>query len=299
MELRHLRYFVAVAEELSITGAAAKLRLAQPSLTRQIKSLEEELHVKLFHREKNRISLTKSGRLFFERSKRLLAQSALDVEEVRRHDLSEKGSLNIGYVADMHHNLLHKTLGVFRKIWSDVPLNLFDLTVAEQFKALEEEKIDLCFVGEAKLPRDAGLWSEVIMLCKVLAVLPETNPLAEARQLKLKALKTLPFITMGEAFYPGAREWLFRLCRAAGFTPKIGYEVDRSTTMINLVSLELGVALLPEPCAQLPHDGAVFRPLTCQPKIRIEIVWKEKNSSAPLLQYIEIVRERFAAGRSR
>lgn len=298
MEFRHLRYFVAVAEELNITAAAAKLRLAQPSLTRQIKNLEEELHVQLFHREKNKISLTESGRFFFERTKRLLAQSAFYVQELRRHDRGENGSLNIGYVADMHHNLLPKTLGTFRKVWADVALNLFDLTVAEQFKALEEEKIDLCFVGEARLPVHAGLQSEVIMLCEMMAVVPETSPLAGIRRLQLKALKSMPFITMDEAFYPGASEWLLRVCRTAGFTPKIAYEVDRSTTMISLVSLELGVALLPEPCLQLPHDGAVFRPLACRPKIQTKIVWKKKNLSQALSHYIQIVRKQFASGRS-
>ncbi len=198
----------------------------------------------------------------------------------------------------MHHNLLPKTLGVFRKVWPDVPLNLFDLSVAEQFKALEEERIDLCFVGEARLPAHAGLQSEVIMHCNVLAVLSETSPLAGVERLRLKALKSMPFITMDEAFYPGARDWHLRLCRAADFTPNIAYEVDRATTMINLVSLELGVALLPEPCAQLPHDGAVFQPLACRPKIPTEIVWKKKNLSQPLSQYIQIVRKRFASGRS-
>ena len=295
MELRHLRYFAAVADELSITRAAAKLRLAQPSLTRQIRNLEEELRVQLFHRGSNTISLTAGGRFFLERTRRLLAQADQDVQELRRHDLGANGSLNIGYVADMHYDMLPTTLGAFRKVWADVSLNLFDLTVAEQFRALAADKIDLCFVGEARLPAGAGLRSELVTHGNVLAVLPQTNPLSDQPKLWLKDLAPLPFITMDEAFYPGAREWLERVCSAAGFTPNVTYEVDRGPTMIGLVTLELGVALLPEACVKLPHDGAVFRSLADGIKSRIEIVWKEGNYSRPLQHYIGILRERFAA----
>lgn len=296
MELRHLRYFVAVADELSITRAALKLRLAQPSLTRQIKNLEEALHVQLFYRENNKISLTESGRFFLERTRRLLAQADLDVQDLRRHHQGDNGSLNIGYVADMHYDLLPTTLGAFRKVWPDVSLNLFDQSVAEQFKALAEDKIDLCFVGEARLPADAGLRSELVMHGNVMAVVPQTSALAKGKPLRLKDLEPMAFITMDDAFYPGAREWLHRVCGAASFTPRVAYEVDRAPTMIGLVALELGVALLPEACMKLPHDGAVFRPLVERVRSRIEIVWKQRNLSRPLLHYIGIVRERFAAG---
>ncbi len=296
MELRHLRYFVAVADELSITRAALKLRLAQPSLTRQIRNLEAELGVPLFHRENNRLSLTAGGRLFQDRTRRLLAQADADVRDLRRHNLGENGSLRIGYVADLHYDLLPTTLGAFRKVWPDVSLNLLDLTVAEQFDALATDRIDLCFVGEARLPADADWERALIMEANVMAVVPRASALAGGEPLRLTDLEPMPFITMEEAFYPGAREWLQGVCGAAGFAPKIAYEVDRSPTMIGLVTLELGVALLPENCMKLPHEGAVFRPLTDGPKSRVEIVWKQRNLSRPLEHYIQIVRERFAPG---
>ena len=119
---------------------------------------------------------------------------------------------------------------------------------------------------------------------------PKQTPLARADTLRLADLQPLPFITMGEAFYPGAREWIHRVCGTAGFTPTISYEVDRAPTMIGLVALELGVALLPEACMKLPHVGAVFRPLVEQVKSRIEIVWKERNLSRSLIHFIETVR---------
>ncbi len=296
MELRHLRYFVTVADELSVTRAALKLRLAQPSLTRQIRRLEEELRVELFHRENNKITLTEGGRFFLDRTRRLLAQAEADVRDLQRHDQGKTGSLRIGYVADLHYDLLPVTLGAFRKVWPDVSLNLLDLTVAEQFEALAADRIDLCFVGEARLPANVDWQHQLVMEGNVMAVVPLASALAKGEPLRLEDLSAMPFITMDDAFYPGSREWLQGVCGAAGFSPRVAYEVDRSPTMIGLVTLELGVALLPENCMKLPHEGAVFRPLVGGLKSRVEIVWKQQNLSRALEHYIQIVRERFATG---
>src|SRR6186997_2348968 len=147
MELRHLRYFVAVAEELSFTKAAEKLRLAQPSLTRQVRNLEAEIGVRLLDRSKNRVTLTDEGRLFLFDSKKVLAMCAESVAAVQRINRGESRQLNIGYVANIHYGLLPATLGAFRKLCPRVALNLFDMTSAEQFQALDGRKIDLGFVG--------------------------------------------------------------------------------------------------------------------------------------------------------
>ncbi len=292
MELRHLRYFVAVATELSFTHAAAKLRLAQPSLTRQIKNLEQELRVSLFVRHKQRITLTDQGQFFLERTRKLLAQSALDVHDVRRRGPgSGSGTLHIGYTADLHYNLLPGALGALRKIWPDVAINLFDLTAAEQLRAFEQDKLDLSFVREVKLPARAGLQREHIHDCDVMVVLPEAHPQTKSPSVSLTDLKLLPFVTLSEERFPGAHDWLKRVCRKAGFAPRIAHSVDRTPTLLSCIGLDLGVALLPQACQQLPHAGTVFRPLRDPIKSRTEIVWKRPSLSKPLQQYVEILRE--------
>ncbi len=291
MELRHLRYFVAVATELSFTRAAAKLRLAQPSLTRQIKNLEQELRVTLFTRHKQRITLTDQGQFFLERTRKLLAQSALDIHDVRRRGSgSGSGILHIGYTADLHYNLLPGALGALRKIWPDVAINLFDLTVAEQLRAFEQDKLDLSFMREVKLPARAGLQRERIHDCDVMAVLPETHPHAKSPSVSLTDLKPLPFIALSEERYPGTHDWLKRVCRKAGFAPKVAHSVDRAPTLLSCVGLDLGVALLPQACRHLPHAGTVFRPLQDSIKSRTELVWKRPSLSKPLQHYVEIIR---------
>src|SRR5436853_4110724 len=147
MELRHLRYFVAVAEDLNFTKAAGKLHLAQPSLTRQIRNLEEEIGVRLLNRARSQVTLTEEGRSFLADARRILALATESILAVQRLSRGETGQLNIAYLSNSDFELLPKTLAAFRLTFPHVALNLFDMAPAEQFRALEARKIDLGFVG--------------------------------------------------------------------------------------------------------------------------------------------------------
>src|ERR1035438_4120316 len=147
MELRHLRYFAAVAESLNFTKAAEKLHLAQPSLTRQIHNLEEEIGVRLLNRTKSHVALTEEGRSFLVDARRILALATESILAVQRLSRGESGQLNIAYLSNSDFELLPETLGAYRQAFPHVALNLFDIASAEQFRALEARKIDLGFVG--------------------------------------------------------------------------------------------------------------------------------------------------------
>jgi DNA-binding transcriptional LysR family regulator len=291
MELRHLRYFVAVAEALSFTKAAAHLHLAQPSLTRQIRDLEAEIGVWLFDRSGKRISLTREGESFLLDARRLVAECARCVQSVQRVSRSETSQLNIGYVADVYHDLLPATLGAFRKACPHTALNLFDMTPAEQYEALDGRKIDLGFVylRASSIGNDlqwAGVGHDVIVAAVAMG-----NPLARKAKIDLKDLEPLFFIGMSEKTYPGAHEWLIHACREAGFTPRILQEADREPALINFVAAGLGVALLPEQSKRLPHEGVIFLPLRRPLTAESWAVWKGNNSSGCLKQYLQIVKE--------
>jgi len=291
MELRHLRYFIAVAEALSFTKAAKNLRLAQPSLTRQIRNLEDEIGVRLLDRSHNRVSLTGEGRLFLFDSKKLLAMCVETVASVQRMNQRETSQLNIGYIANIHYGLLPATLGAFRKLYPRVALNLFDMTSAEQFNALESLKIDLGFVGIRPPHTNQDLHSECVAYDTVLVVLSDKHPLAKKPKIKLSELATQFFIGMSAKTHPGAREWLLETCQNAGFTGKILQEADVEPTAIRFVADGLGVAFMPEQITELPHEGTVLRPLS--PPLRREstIAWRADNPSQPLKDYIKIVKE--------
>ncbi len=291
MELRHLRYFVAVAEELSFTKAAQKLRLAQPSLTRQVRNLEDEIGVRLLDRRNNKVALTDEGRRFLFDSNKLLAMCAESVAAVQRMHQGESSQLNIGYVANIHYGLLPATLGAFRKLCPRVAMNLFDMTSAEQFEALAARKIDLGFVGLRPASSHHELLSEGVAFDTMLVALSERNALAKKPKLKLADLAPQFFIGMSAKTHPGAREWLLETCRNAGFAGKILQEADIEPIAIRFVADGLGVALMPEQITGLPHDGVVFRPFS--PPLRREstIAWRAYNPSKTLKDYIQIVKE--------
>ncbi len=291
MELRHLRYFVAVAEALSFTKAAEKLRLAQPSLTRQVRNLEDEIGVRLFDRTKNRITLTDAGRLFLFESKKVLALSDESVAAVQRMKRGENAQLNIGYIANIHYGLLPATLGAFRKLCPLVALNLFDMTCAEQLAALDSHKIDLGFVGLRPALSNEDLLAEGVTHDTIVVALPEKHPLAKKATLPLADLASQSFICKSEKSHPGNRAWLLKTCKSAGFQARILQETNEELTALKFVANGLGVTLVPEQITALSHEGVVFRAL--RPPLRREstIAWRADNPSKPLKDYIQIVKD--------
>ncbi|HYJ07000.1 MAG TPA: LysR substrate-binding domain-containing protein [Chthoniobacterales bacterium] len=291
MELRHLRYFIAVAEALSFTKAAQKLHTSQPSLTRQVRSLEEELGVRLLNRNKQRVSLTEEGTAFLDNSKKLLAHAQEIVQSIRHQGHREIRPLNVGYVSNLFHDLLPGTLRTFRQQWPLVPLNLFDMSCGDQLSALETGMIDLAFVGLHEPIEKRGLRFRAIASYETVVALPKDDPLARKPAVDLKDLAPRFFIGMTELSYPGYHEWLVATCRRAGFTPKVLQDVALERTMIQTVAAGLGVALVPEQLKKLPHDNVIFRP-TSRP-IRTEgcVAWKGDDLSPSLQAYLEIVEQ--------
>ena len=297
MELRHLRYFVAVAEELNFTRAAEKLRLAQPSLTRQIHNLEEELGVRLLDRSRNQVSLTEEGRSFLVDARRLVALSLESVKSVQRFSRGESGQLNIGYLFKFNFDLLPVTLASFYQTFPETSVNLFDMSPAEQLRALEARKIDLGFVG-LRPPNTnkntTGLAWECVARHNVVVVLPQTHPLAKKSKIKITDLKSLFFVAMSEQTHPGSRDWLSGICHGAGFTPRILQDVDLESGLMTFVAEGLGVTLAREQIKNLPHPGVIFRPLAIAAKADYWIAWHRENHSKALLQYIEVVKNQAA-----
>ena len=298
MELRHLRYFVAVAEGLSFTNAAKKLRLAQPSLSRQIHNLEEELGVRLFERTKNRVWLTEQGKTFLVDAKRLITLSLESMLAVQRFGKSKTVQLNVGYLFRFNFDLLPATLRTFYQAYPDMAVNLFDMSPAEQLCALQARKIDLGFVGvrpPASDERMSALAWECVAHHTVVVLLPVKHPLAKKREIKITDLKSVFFVAMSEETHPGSRPWLSGLCKKAGFAPRILQDVELESGLMTFVAEGLGATLAREPIKNLPHSGVVLRPLEKAAKAEYWIAWHGENESEALLHYIDIVKKEAAA----
>jgi len=290
MELRHLRYFVAVAEALNFTKAAAKLHLAQPSLTRQIHNLEEELSVRLLDRSRNQVLLTEEGRLFLADARKILALAAESVLAVQRLSRGEAGQLNIAYLPNFDFELLPETLRACRQSFPHVALNLFDMTPAEQLRALESRKIDLGFVGLPPPTTTSVIQWESIARHRTVVVLPAKHPLAAKRQVSLRELETMFFVGMSEKNHPGFRHWLNQTCQEAGFTPRVLHDAEQETGLMTFIAEGLGVTLAREHLKKLPHPGVTFRPLSPPLKCDYCVAWNRNNDSRALQQYITIVK---------
>ena len=290
MELHHVRDFVAVAEELSFTRAADKLHVAQPSLTRKVRNLEEEIGVELFDRRKGHLELTDAGRAFLADAKRLLALAAESIETARRVSRNEAEQFRIGYTAGFDYHRLPVTLAAFHRVCPKAKLSLFDMTCAEQIRALEQGRIDIGFVGMPDALTGTGLRGECVASYELVVALPETSALAAKPAISIKNLEEVPFIGLNVKEYPHYDEWMRRVCQPAVWRPRTVQTPDRLSVLLTSVGAGLGVALMLEQNRNLPHDGVVFRRL--KPPLRAEmcVAWRDDNLSRTLHEYLRIIR---------
>jgi LysR family transcriptional regulator, benzoate and cis,cis-muconate-responsive activator of ben and cat genes len=256
MELRQLRYFTTVAHELNFTRAAAKLHVAQPALSRQIKQLEEELGVTLLERDKRKVSLTASGETFLTEARSILAQA----DQALSHMRSGRGkALNIGYVWGLFHSTAPAALHRLRASEPSLALNLFDMTASQQSSALAAGRLDFGFIGTALEAESAALEKRQIGRCEFAIVLPERHPCARRGAVNLAALASELFLVISDDHFPGASRVMHQACEVAGFRPRVLQTAERGHTLLGLVAAGCGVAILPETLRALPHAAVLFR----------------------------------------
>lgn len=271
MELRQLRYFTTVARELNFTRAAAKLHVAQPALSRQVRQLEEELGVALLVRDKRSVTLTPQGRRFLSEAEGILQQSERAMQRARDRDA---GSLNIGYVWGLFHSTAPPALQRLRALEPGVAVNLFDLSAAEQGRALASGKLDAGFIGFQFEAKAAGLSMERVGRAEFVVALPEKHKLARQRGVSLKSLAEEVFLLISEEHFPGAAQVMRTACSEAGFKPRT-LQAERGHTILSLVAAGCGVALLPDPLRALPHAHIVFRPPARPVTADLFLAWRK------------------------
>lgn len=291
MELRHLRYFVAVATELHFGRAAKILHISQPPLSMQIRALEEELGVTLLHRTRRQVSMTRAGKAFLHDASQILERVDQATLTARRAARGEIGELVAGFISVADYNLLPLVLREFRKRFPLVTLSLRELTTDAQITELMEGRIDVGFL----LPpvSEATIESVAILREPLIAAIPERHPLAKCGEtIPLASLSDAPFIMTPRQMAPGLHDDIVSFCRSAGFSPQVTQEAIQMQTIISLVSAEMGVALIPESLQNLRRTGVIYKRLREQsPLTEIRLAWRAGDNLPVLKQFIELARE--------
>ncbi|HUY13208.1 MAG TPA: LysR substrate-binding domain-containing protein [Terriglobia bacterium] len=290
MELRHLRYFLAVAEELHFGHAAAKLHMAQPPLSQQIKRLEEELGLSLFQRTRRKVQLTPAGAVFREEARQTVAQAEHAVRSARRAQQGEIGQLVVGFVDSAVYHALPPVLRAFRGRFPDVELVLRELNPAEQFLALRSSRLDAGFVRSVM--SEADLAQEEVFEEPLIAALPHTHALARRRRILLRDLAGQRFVFFPRALGPGFYDQVVSLCQSAGFSFRVVQEANEMQTIVSLVAAGIGGAIVPASIRNLRMPGVSYVALA-DPAARtaLRVTWRREDTSPVLQAFLKVVRE--------
>jgi len=287
VELRYLRYFVAVAEELSFTRAAERLNIAQPPLSQQIRRLEARLGVMLLRRSKRRVELTEAGRVFLRQAYQAIQSLEEGILLAQRADRGEIGRLAVGILVYISYTLIPPILREFRAQFPEVHVELRFLTNTLQIAALLSGQVDVCFV---RPPIDnPDIASKLISRERFILAMPATHPLAGKSAVSIKQFKNDPFIMYVRELGPTFCSSLVQFCAKAGFSPKVALEVSQINAAVGLVGAGIGVALVPQSMNQLHFDNVVYRPLIERaPNVDVLLAWQAGRPSELLKSFIEM-----------
>ena len=289
MELRHLRYFVAVADTLHFGQAAARLRIAQPSLSHQIRQLEDDLQVGLLHRTKRRVELTDAGRLFLQESRDIIARADRATVIARRMGSVDARRLRVGIGYCTDQSDIAALLGAFNAQHHGIQVETKTLSVPAQLAALVDGQLDIAF---ARPPvSDHSLMSEVVIREALVVALPPKHRLVSRSRLPLSALRNELFILPPRDAVPVFHDAVLKACRAAGFVPQAPHEADHLHMVLGLVAAGAGVALVPASARKAHHDEVAYRALHPAPeKLETALAWRRDDKSPALAEFISTAR---------
>lgn len=300
MELRHLKYFLAVAEELNFTRAARRLHIAQPPLTQQIKALEAELGVTLIDRSAYRIRLTHAGRAFAAEVTRILGEVRNAVLIAKHAARGSVGQLRVGFTESASFNpLVTSTFRSFRSAFPDIEVSLEGRQSTELVLALREGRIDVAFV-RPPLKTDEGLSLQLLQQEEMVAAVPSGHRLANRRHIHLHELANEKFILYPRAVRPGLADAVVAACEKAGFSPRVEQYAPQLATTINLVAASLGVSVVPRSMQGLQSGAVSYVALRGRPvRAQLSLAHRIEETSPAVVKFIELAHQSASVLRSR
>jgi len=293
VELRHLRYFIAVAESLHFGQAAATLQIAQPSLSHQIAQLETELQTSLLNRTKRRVELTDAGRILFQEAKEIVARADHAAMIARRMGSASGQRLRVGVGYCTDQSDIAAVIGDFKARHENVQIQTRTLSVPLQLAALIEGKLDVGFV---RPPLDSSaLLSEIVISEPLIAALPRGHRLVARKRLPLSAFARESFVLPPRDTVPVLHDAVLSALRDAGFVPHSPHEADHLHMMLGMVAAQAGVALVPAAARKFKRNAVVFRQLhPSPPNLETAIAWRRVDQSAVVAEFVRTARQTLA-----
>lgn len=292
MELRHLRYFVAVAEELNFRRAAARLNIAPPPLSVQISRLEAEIGTRLFDRVPKGVKLTDAGRTFLDHARKTLAEGKRAIEAARLAARGEIGELSIGHNMPAGFLVFPKIVPAFREKWPDVRLTFHSLSIPRQLEGLRREELD---VGVVWLPvPDDEFELHPVVEERLVAVIPAGHALARQPYVSVADLSGEPLILLSRLMDEETYHQIERLFAGARARMNVVYQLENSLSMINFVAMALGCSLLPAYARNIRQDGVVFRELHDPGMSKTLAIIRLRGSTGLAEKFYDFTAERFS-----
>jgi DNA-binding transcriptional LysR family regulator len=294
MDLRHLRYFIAVAEELNFTRAADRLHIAQPPLSQQIRQLEEELGVTLLHRTKRHVELSEAGQVFLDHARQILRSTEVAAVQARRAQRGEIGRLSVGFFEHMSYTLLPPIFRAYRERFPDVDVDVRWFPVIGQADALRRGDVDISFMRPGTDSED--ITTEVLVTEPFVIAVPASHPFATEDSLSLRDCAAERFVMYTPHLAPDFHDMILRMCATAGFTPRVALEVGQVYTCLGLVSSGIGLAFVPSSVQRIHLDHLVYKPLRSRSlPVEVMLGWRRTNSSPLIGAFVETAKEAIAA----
>jgi DNA-binding transcriptional LysR family regulator len=287
MELRHIRYFLAVAHERHFTRAAAKLGIGQPPLSLQIKDLEREVGAALFHRVAHGAELTEAGRAFLEGVREMPALAERATMAARRAARGETGSLRVGFTTSASFNAaVPSAIRAFRRAYADVYLTLEEAISTRLVTGLQDGSFDAVFLRPGT-PGTDRFQLRVLSEEPIVVALPEGHPIAARKEINLAMLKDEPFLLFPREVGRTMHDVIMGACKAAGFEPKVGQVAPTTVSVVNLVAAGLGVSIVPASMSKVRVKGVVYRQIAGQKlTARLALAYRRGETSPVVRNFI-------------
>jgi DNA-binding transcriptional LysR family regulator len=295
IELRQLRYFVTVAEEMHFGRAAARLHMTQPPLSQTIQGLEALVGAELFSRSKRSVALTPAGAALLPEARRLLQQAAGLPDLARRAASGQSGLLSLAFVSTADYSVLPPLLQEFRERYPQVQIDLREATSDLQLEDLMQGRIDAGLLIPALSDKTKSELNYVKILSEplMLAAPKGLKALRGGNAVRLKALEDMPLIIFPRRIAPALHDAILGCFHAAGLTPRIGQEAIQMQTIVGLVSAGMGIALVPESVSNLKRPGVEYRRLADKtPSVETGLAWRRDNDSPVLKKFLDLIRKK-------